>query len=404
MIGNRRTRLVVVLVLATLAAAAIVVFGRGDEPDRHLTATFPSTTSLYEGAQVKVLGVKVGTVDSIEVKGTEVEVQISYDPDVKLPDDVHALVVPPSIVGDRFVQLAPPWEPGQAVLPDDAELDQSRTAVPLELDDVYRGLNDLSGALGPKGANKDGAVSRLIRASARALDGNGRLVNATIRDLAGALATLASGQGDIQTTVTNADRLTRTLAGNDAQVAALVRSLALVSTQLNGQRDDIALASRDLAGALKAVGRFTRAHRGELTTTIAGLRDVTAVLADRQADLAEIVDLAPVGLTNLLNIYEPRNWDPAHPELTPPDGRTGSASLRAALLNDLDVQLAHSLGVLCVSVPPDAAAQLAGLCQTLAATGGDAGSLLMGFLEQGSVPVTSVPGADSLAGLLGGPR
>jgi phospholipid/cholesterol/gamma-HCH transport system substrate-binding protein len=404
MMVNRMPRLLVLVVLGTLVAVALTVLLSGGEEQRRLTATFASTTSLYEGAQVKVLGVQVGTVDSIEVRGAEVEVEMSYDPDVKLPDDVHALVVPPSIVGDRFVQLAPVWEKGRPVLPDDAELDRSRTAIPLELDDVYRGLNDLSGALGPQGANKDGALSRLVRASAASLDGNGRLVNETIRELAGALDTLASGQGDLQKTVTNSDRITRTLAGNDAQVAALVRNLALVSTRLNGQRDDIGRASRDLASALKAVGRFTRNNRGELTTTISGLRDVSAVLARHQADLAEIVDLAPVGLTNLLNIYEPRNWDPAHPELTPPAGRVGSASLRAALFNDLDVQLAHSLGALCVSLPAAQAAQLAGLCQTLTAAGGDTGGMLMNLVEQGSVPLAPVPGADSLSGLLGGAR
>ncbi|KRA28022.1 MULTISPECIES: MCE family protein [unclassified Nocardioides] len=399
---NRNRRAGALLVLAAVAVA-FVSTGNSDEK-RHLTAIFPSTTSLYEGAQVKVLGVRVGTVDAIEVQGTEVEVEISYDPEVKLPDDVHALVVPPSIVGDRFVQLAPVWNRGDAVLADDAQLDRTRTAVPLELDDVYRGLNNLTGALGPKGANKDGALSRLIRASSTALDGNGRLVNTTIRDLASALSTLAAGQGDIQSTVTNADKLAATLAGNDEQVAALVRNLALVSTQLNGQRDDIAAASKDLARALKTVGRFTRTNRQELTTTIAGLRDVTTVLTGREAELAEIVDLAPVGLVNLLNIYEPVNWDPTHPELTVPDGRTGSASLRAALFNDLDIQLAHTFGVLCASLPTGQAAQLAGLCQALNSAGGDIGSLLMAILERGTTPVASVPGGDSLAGLLGGPR
>lgn len=395
------------LVLAVLVPLAVtgVLLARGGEDDRRLTATFASTTSLYEGAQVKVLGVKVGQVDSIEVRGTEVQVEISYDAEVRLPDDVHALVVPPSIVGDRFVQLAPVWHEGDTELADGAELDRSRTAVPLELDDVYRGLNDLSGALGPQGADKDGALSRLISASAGSLEGNGRLVNETIRELAGALDTLAAGQGDIQATVTHTDRLTRTLAGNDAQVAALVRNLALVSTQLNGQRDDIDLATRGLASALEDVSAFTRQNRGALTTTISDLRDVTAVLAAHQADLEEISDLAPLGLTNLLNIYEPRNWDPTHPELTPPSGRTGSASLRAALLNDVDVQLAFALRGLCASLPADQAAPLAGLCQSLGSAGQELGGLLMGLVEQGgSMPLAPAPGADSLAALLGGAR
>jgi phospholipid/cholesterol/gamma-HCH transport system substrate-binding protein len=399
---SRLPGLLAVAVMVTLAASGVLVLRDGE--DRTLTATFASTTSLYEGAQVKVLGVKVGTVESIEVKETEVEVEISYSRDVRLPDDVHALVVPPSIVGDRFVQLAPAWQDGNTRLADGAKLDRSRTAVPLELDDVFRGLNDLSSALGPQGADKDGALSRLIAASAASLDGNGRVVNETIVELAGALDTLAAGQGDIQATVTNTDNLARTLAGNDAQVATLVRNLALVGTQLNGQRDDIDRAARGLASALADVAAFTRQNKGALTTAVADVRAVTAVLAQHQADLAEISDLAPLGLTNLLNIYEPRNWDPTHPELTPPSGRTGSASLRAALFDDLDVQLAFTLQGLCAGLPAAQAAQLAGLCRSLGAGGGDVGGLLMNLLEQGTVPLAPVPGADSLAGLLGGAR
>jgi len=396
------TRLIVPLVLVALAVTAFVVWSGSKPDDKHITATFPSTTSLYKGANVKVLGVAVGTVDSIEVKGTSVRVEISYDDSVKLPADVHALVVPPSIVGDRFIQLAPVWRKGQPTLPDDAELGLDKTAVPLELDDVYRSANDLARALGPKGANKNGALSRLISASAQSLDGNGRLINQTIRELAGALGTLAAGQDDYQGTITNANKITQALAGNDAQMAALVRNLALVSTQLNGQRDDIRNASTDLSSALKAVAAFTRKHRGEITESVARLREVSAVLTRHTAELEELVDLAPVGLVNLLNIYVPRNWDPTKPWLSEPGGRVGSAALRAALLNDLDVQLGHTLGALCVSLPPAQAAQLSAFCGALEGAGGNLGALLMKLAAQGQVPLNPVAGATSLAGLLGG--
>jgi phospholipid/cholesterol/gamma-HCH transport system substrate-binding protein len=399
------TRLTVLLALAALAVTAVFVWSGSKPDDKHITATFASTTSLYKGANVKVLGVAVGKVDSIEVHGTTVRVEISYDDSVKLPADVHALVVPPSIVGDRFIQLAPVWEKGQPTLPDDADLGLDRTEIPLELDDVYRSANTLARALGPNGANKNGALSRLISASAQGLDGNGQLLNQTIRELAGALGTLAAGQADYQGTITNANKITKALAGNDAQIANLVRNLALVSTQLNGQRDDISAASTDLSSALKAVAAFTRKHRGEITESVARLRDVSAVLTRHTAELEELVDLAPVGLVNLLNIYVPRNWDPTKPWLSTPAGRTGSAALRAALLNDLDVQLGFTLGALCTSLPPAQAAQLGAFCTALQGAGGDLGALLMGLIEKGQsspLPLNPVAGATSLPGLLGG--
>ena len=52
------TSVVAVLLLAGLVGASSLLTGQ--EP-RRLSVLFPSTTSLYEGAQVKVLGVRVGT-------------------------------------------------------------------------------------------------------------------------------------------------------------------------------------------------------------------------------------------------------------------------------------------------------------------------------------------------------
>ena len=88
-LGLRRSLTAAVVVLLVLAG--LLVLRSGGTDDRTLTAMFPRTTSLYAGAKVKVLGVAVGKVDSIKVKGTAVEVTMSYRGDVKIPEDAHAL-------------------------------------------------------------------------------------------------------------------------------------------------------------------------------------------------------------------------------------------------------------------------------------------------------------------------
>ena len=76
-----------------------------------------------------------------------------YDSKYKVPADAKAVVISPSIVGDRFIQLTPAYDGGQA-LPDNARLGLDRTATPLELDQIFGSINDLTKALGPEGANK----------------------------------------------------------------------------------------------------------------------------------------------------------------------------------------------------------------------------------------------------------
>jgi phospholipid/cholesterol/gamma-HCH transport system substrate-binding protein len=371
---------VVALAIVVLTPLVLLV---NQQSSKHITATFASTTSLNAGAKVKVLGVEVGTVTSIKPVGTAVRVSIDYDRSIDLPADVRAVVVPPSIVGDRFVQLGPAYDDGP-VLADSATLGLARTGIPVELDQVYRGIDDLSVALGPNGANREGALSNLISASAESLEGNGQLLNDTIRNLAGALGTLAGSSDSYAGTLANTSKVTRTLAGNDKVIGDLVRNLALVSVQLSGQRTDIKNAVTGLNDALRTVDTFTRNNSSTITRTVANLRSVSRTLASHKDDLAEQLDVAPVGLTSLLNIVVPTNWDPRNPGASSPDGRTSSLNLRAALLNNLDTQLGQVLTSVCANLPAGQAAQLAPLCTALLSAGGNLGSVLNQALGSGS--------------------
>jgi phospholipid/cholesterol/gamma-HCH transport system substrate-binding protein len=372
------TSAVSLLVLVAMVGARA---GLGPDP-RTLTVMFPSTTSLYQGAQVKVLGVRVGTVDSIEVKGTQVQVGLSYDPDVKLPEDVHAVIVPPSVVGDRFVQLAPAYTSGP-VLEDDAHLDVTRAGVPLELEDTYRALDKTAVGLGPRGAGRDGALAHLISASAANMRGRGKLFNTTIRSFADAISTLAGSSDDINGTTTNLARFNHRLAASDATIRRLVVSLVAVSTELNGQGDELTQAVTALDRALGDVAVFTKQNRAGLRSNIAGLTSVSSALRRHTRELEEVTDLGPVGLTNLFKTYVARNWDPDHPGASTIDGRTGSQNLHAVGAQDLDTQLSYTMSAFCASLPAAEATRLAPFCDALEAAGGDIGRVILEAYRQG---------------------
>ena len=117
------------IIVALLAAAAVTMFG--GEERKTLTAHFPRTVSIYEGSDVRILGVPVGTVDSVTPSGTDVVVNMSYEADTEVPADAKAVIIAPSVVGDRFVQLTPVMQSGDEPLEDGATLEQQQTAVPL---------------------------------------------------------------------------------------------------------------------------------------------------------------------------------------------------------------------------------------------------------------------------------
>jgi phospholipid/cholesterol/gamma-HCH transport system substrate-binding protein len=288
--------------LALLGALVLVVLPDGGS--RTVRAEFVRAVGLYEGSDVRILGVKVGEVTSVEPSGNRVVVELRYDDEYKVPADAKAVIVAPSVVSDRYVQLTPVYEGGPA-LADDARIGLERTAVPVELDRIFSSLNDLNVALGPEGANRDGALSRLLAVGADNLDGQGRKINRTLRDFSLAIGTLSDNKESLFSTVRNLQVFTTALANSDSQVRAFNRDLASVADQLAAEREELALALKHLAVALGEVAAFVKENRKNLTTDIEGLADITATLAKQKDALAEVLDAGPVALSNLQNAYNP---------------------------------------------------------------------------------------------------
>ncbi|HEX3823039.1 MAG TPA: MCE family protein [Mycobacteriales bacterium] len=325
------------IVVLALIIVGVVVAVSGNSKTNHVTAYFTSTVGLYQGNDVRILGVKVGKIDSITPDGKQVRVVMSYDGNDKLPATVDAVVVEPSIVSDRFIQLTPGYT-GGAMLPDNAVLQTSRTRVPLELDKIFGNLNSLDVALGPKGANRDGALSRLVEVGAKNLRGNGARFNSAIKEFAAAISTLAGSRGDLFATVSNLSKFTKTLADSDGGVRTLNANLAKVGGQLAGERQDLGAALSNLSTALSAVNSFVAANRNNLTGDIHGLAKVTNVLTKEKTAITEFTDIAPLALSDLGLTYDPvaQTLDTVS-DATEPITANGPSGSLCELLNTLGV-------------------------------------------------------------------
>jgi len=292
-----------VTILALLAAAGFVMFQ--DDDQKTLTAHFPRTISLYEGSDVRVLGVAVGTVDSVTPSGTDVVVTMSYDPEVKIPAEADAVIISPSIVGDRYVQLTPAYDGGD-VMADGDTLETDQTSVPLELDQIYDNLDQLNVALGPTGANKKGALSDLLEVTADNFGGQGEQFHETIRDFADFSRTLSDNREEFFGSARALQGFISTLAENDQTVRDFNQSMADVSTVLEGEKDELSATLRNLSIAMQQVSTFVRDNRAILGRNIEGLNRVAGVLAKQRNALDEILSAAPLALNNLALTYNPQ--------------------------------------------------------------------------------------------------
>lgn len=322
---------IIAAAVAVLLVGALLLALTGRDGKRYLTVDFPQTNSLYKGSDVKILGVPVGRIEKLTPRGDVVRVKLSYEGDVKLPNDVKAVVVSPAIVGDRFVQLAPAYD-GGAPLKDDAFLPVSRTAVPVELDTIYQSLDDLSVALGPEGANKDGALSRLIDDSAGQLDGQGAQLNTTIRNFGKLSTTLSNNKDELFGSVREINEFVELLNANDTTVRAFNDSTARVSTVLAGERQDLEGTLRQLSLALVDVNKLVKDNRGELRANVKNLRVLSQTLANRSDELEKITINAPTALVNVALAYNPQ---------------TGTLDTRANLLEVLSKVAEDPVTVIC---------------------------------------------------------
>ncbi|MDT7704555.1 MAG: phospholipid/cholesterol/gamma-HCH transport system substrate-binding protein [Pseudonocardiales bacterium] len=289
-------------VLAVLLAAGIWIVN-SNLGGRTVTAYFSNASALFPDNQVEVLGVPVGKIDSVTPEGTQVRVDMTItDQDLRLPANVNAVVISPSLVTGRYVQFTPTYSSGPE-LRDGAVIPISRTAVPLGVDDLARTATQLAQALGPNGVNKTGALNDLLNVGAQNLDGNGQALNTTITKLGDLSGTLAGSSDDLFGTVTELGKFTSTLAQNDGQVRDFNGKLADVSGFLAGQRTQLGSALTDLSKALADVSAFVKDNRAALKSNVDGLTDVTATLVDQQKALTEVLDVAPAAINNLVNTY-----------------------------------------------------------------------------------------------------
>lgn len=379
-LGRDLTRGVTVAIVAALVVAVALWWILVDANQRRYSAVFTGVVGLYEGNDVRVLGVGVGHVDSVEPQGDLVKVDMLVDRTTTIPFDAKAVIVAPSLVSDRYVQFTPAYTGGRAMA-EGTVLPRERTATPLEVDDLYASLNRVSTTLGPNGANQDGALSDLLNTLAANAEGNGQALNQTITRLSEMADTLSGSDEDLFATVDNLQRFTSALAASDEQVNQFTEQAADVSRFLADERGDLAAAVQQLGVALGAVQQFINDNRAKLKSNVDKLASVTQVLVDQRAALAEVLDLAPVALSNIINAY---------------NGSAGTLDARADLNELAQPPIVTLCNVIRQGTPNDLPQVLADTCDGLAPVVEGAVPLptpaeVLTALQSGELPPVAVP-------------
>ena len=303
---SRRLRVLLLTVLvAILAAGSGVLLRQTLFRPQTITAYFSSATGLYPGDEVRIAGVKVGTIRSITPRPEHAAVALEVRHDVAVPADAKAVIVAQNLVAARYVQLAPLYRAGQPRLEDGAVIDEQRTAVPIEWDEVKTQLSRLATELGPDSTLSSSSAGRFIDSAADAMQGNGDKLRQTFAQLSQLARILSDGSGDVVATIENLQTFVTALRDSSDDLVVFQDRLATFSSVLDDSRSDLDAAMSELAVAVGEVQRFVANTRDKTAEQVQRLANATQVLADHRTDVENILHVAPTAFANAYNILHP---------------------------------------------------------------------------------------------------
>jgi phospholipid/cholesterol/gamma-HCH transport system substrate-binding protein len=271
-----------------------------------VVAYFPQTLALYAGDKVQIMGVRVGAIDSIEPAGDKMKVTFTYSSKYKVPANVTASVLNPSLVASRTIQLAPPYTGGPE-LENGAIIPIDRTQVPVEYDELRDSINRILTDLGPTKEQPKGPFGDVIESFADGLNGKGLEINQTLNSLSEALTTLNQGRGDFFGVVKSLALFVNALYKNDQQFVELNNDLAKFTNAFTNTDREVATALRDLNQLLTTTRGFLNENASVLTGDVNKLADVTnAILQPEPRNgLETALHVFPNLAANAVNISSP---------------------------------------------------------------------------------------------------
>lgn len=308
MISRTRVRAItaVLLIVVLASGAAVIAYAKYLAP-MTITAAFSKAIGIYPGDEVRVAGVKVGLIESIEPQGDRATVTFSVARSVPVPADASAVIVAQNLISARYVQLTPAYVDAGPTMADGASIPLERTAIPVEWDEVKEQLNRLATELGSADGAPNTSLSRFVNSTADAMAGNGAKFRETLRQLSGTGRILAEGSGDLVETIENLSTFIGALRDSNTQIVQFQDRLATLTSVLDGSRSDLDAALTNVSGIVEDVRRFVGGARAGTTEQLQRLANVTGVLVNQQRDLEQLLHVAPTAIANTLNFFDPRD-------------------------------------------------------------------------------------------------
>jgi phospholipid/cholesterol/gamma-HCH transport system substrate-binding protein len=306
MTKTRGLKIALALALVALVTIGAVVTFRSvtGAGKTRISAYFENSKGIYPGDDVRILGVKVGEIESIDPEPDRAKINFWVDSKYKLPADVQALVLSPSVISARALELSPVYTTGPT-LQNHAVIPQQRTAMPVEWDDLRAQLDRLNTTLQPTQPGGVSTAGEFVNSVADNLRGQGPNIRDALQKLSQSVSILGDHSSDLFGTVKNLSALVSGLHDSSELLRELNENFAAVSATLSNDPGEVGRAMADLNGAVGDVTSFIRDNRETLGITTDKLTAITTAINDSSGDVKQALHAFPLMIANFANVYQP---------------------------------------------------------------------------------------------------
>ncbi len=284
--GASLTKLIIFIVVTLFLTLTLAqtIGNISFESETSYKARFTDATAVFAGNDVRIAGVKVGTVSGVKVIDTRyAEVSFKVRKNVHLLTSTKARIRYQNLIGGRFLALDEGVisAASQArVLPAHGEIPVSQTQPALDLTVLFNGFKPLFQALNPRDVN------RLAFEIVQTLQGEGGTLNELLIRTASLTNTIADRDAVIGDVVSNLNTVLSTVDARDSQLDQLIVQLQRLFSGLSQDRQAIGDSLVNIDNLTSDFSGLLADARAPLAGDITRLNTVTSQLAAQKGPLA----------------------------------------------------------------------------------------------------------------------
>ena len=286
--------------LLTILALLLLAFNASSLPflnsGNTYHADFADAAGLKSGDDVRVAGVKVGTVTSVSLDGNQVRVGLRVS-GVDVGDASRAEIKIKTLLGQKFVALFPA---GTGSLSQDIPL--SRTETPLDVTAAFNGLGQRAGQIDTH------QLAEAFDTLSSAFKDTPPYVHESLRGLERLSTSIASRNDELQALLSHANGVTQTLASRDAEVAKLIGDSNLILQTVYEQRTVIHRLLVDTSAVSQQLAGLVRENTAVLKPALDNLHQTLAILQRNQDNLDETIHLAAPFIRDFTDVLGNGRW------------------------------------------------------------------------------------------------